>query len=105
MKKLAQEKQLRRTQRLKILATLVLAVTFLLAAVQLLVSNRLANLGVQIEEERAKAESLSSQNRLLEEELRQKESLANISQKAKELGFVETKSIYYLVPQIPVAMK
>ena len=105
MKKLAQEKQLRRTQRLKILATLVLAVTFLLAAVQLLVSNRLANLGVQIEEESAKAESLSSQNRLLEEELRQKESLANISQKAKELGFVETKSIYYLVPQIPVAMK
>lgn len=77
----------------------------LLGALQLIVSNRLANLGVKIEEENARIESIAAQNRLLEEKLGEKESLIDISQKAKELGFVEAKSIYYIVPQIPVAMK
>lgn len=78
---------------------------FFLAALQLLVSNRLANLGEEIEKERRITETLIAQNRILEEELRQRESLVYLTQEAQKLGFVEAKSYYYLVPQIPVAMK
>lgn len=78
---------------------------FVLGMAQLIVSNRLANLGVKLEEEAMRTELMTAENRLLEEDLRQKESLINISQAAKELGLAEAKSIYYLVPQVPVAMK
>lgn len=81
----------------------VVALIFLGGAAQLVVSNRLANLGEQIEIDRAKTDTLALENQLLEEEVRSKESLSAISQEAKELGFVDAKSVYYLVPQIPVA--
>lgn len=105
MKKLEQEKLDARNRRLRLATAFVSITVLLLGALQIVVSNRLANLGAKIEEENAKIDLLTAENRLLEEELRQKESLANISQKAKELGFVDAKSIYYLVPQVPVAMK
>lgn len=105
MRKFEREKQLHRSNQLKFSATIVVLMVLLLGAAQLIVSNRLANLGVEIEKENAKTELLTAENRLLEEELRQQESLIAISQKATELGFIEAKSIYYLVPQVPVAMK
>lgn len=105
MKKLAREKQFKRRSRLKLAVTLIFFVVFLLAAAQLLVSNRLADLGEEIEQETRQTESFIAENRILEEEIRQRESLANITEEAKKLGFVETKTVYYLVPQVPVAMK
>lgn len=105
MKKLQREKQLGRNRRLRWTVSLVTMLVFVLGMAQLIVSNRLANLGVKIEEEAMRTELMTAENRLLEEDLRQKESLINISQAAKELGLAEAKSIYYLVPQVPVAMK
>lgn len=105
MKKLQREKQLGRNRRLRWTVSLVTMLVFVLGMAQLIVSNRLANLGVKLEEEAMRTELMTAENRLLEEDLRQKESLINISQAAKELGLAEAKSIYYLVPQVPVAMK
>ena len=105
MEKLQIEKQLKRSRRLRWTMNLAVMLVFLLGMVQLFVSNRLADLGEDIEREKLKTESLSLENRLLEEQLRQRESLVNVAEEAKKLGFIEVKSIYYLVPQIPVAMK
>jgi len=105
MKKLEKERQFRKIKRLKWLIGLIVIVILSLAAAQLVVSNRLADLGEEIEIEKSQTETLASENRILAEELSQKESLSNITEEAKVLGFVEGKSIYYLVPQIPVAMK
>ena len=105
MKKIEKERQWRRRRRLgRIMSLVFLAVVFL-ATAQLIVSNRLANLGQEIEKEKEQTEVLILENSIMEEKIRQKESLVDISEKAKELGFVETKSVYYLTPQIPVAMK
>lgn len=90
---------------MKALLILVLIAVLLSAAAQLFVSNRLSDLGEEIEQEKRQTEALIAENRILEEELRQQESLSNIAEEAKKLGFVEAKSVYYLVPQIPVAMK
>ncbi|MDP3998000.1 MAG: hypothetical protein Q8P89_00080 [bacterium] len=105
MKKLQIEKQLRKNRRLRWTMSLAVILVFVLGMVQLIVSNRLSDLGEEIETEKVKTESLTLENRLLEEQLRQKESLINVSEEAKKLGFIEAKSIYYLIPQIPVAMK
>lgn len=105
MKKLAKEKQTKRRFRLKTAVVLIFFVVFILAAAQLMVSNRLADLGEEIEQETKQTESFIAENRILEEEIRQRESLAAITEEAKKIGFVETKTVYYLVPQVPVAMK
>lgn len=105
MKKLAKEKQTKRRSRLKTAVVLIFFVVFILAAAQLMVSNRLADLGEEIEQETKQTESFIAENRILDEEIRQRESLAAITEEAKKIGFVETKTVYYLVPQVPVAMK
>lgn len=105
MKKLEKEKQFRRRHRLKMVLVIIFGLVLFLAGAKLFVSNRLSNLGQEIEKENRKAQVLIAENRILDEEIRQKESLVNLSEKAKELGFVEPKLIFYLVPQIPVAMK
>lgn len=105
MKKLAKEKQIKRRSRLKTAVVLIFFVVFILAAAQLMVSNRLADLGEEIEQETKQTESFIAENRILDEEIRQRESLAAITEEAKKIGFVETKTVYYLVPQVPVAMK
>lgn len=105
MKRLEKEKQFRKHKRLRLMMSFILAIIFLLASAQFFVSNRLSDLGKIIEEENSKAAALIAENRLLGEEINQKESLITLTSEAKKLGFIETKSIYYLVPQIPVAMK
>ena len=104
MKKLNHEKQLQKRQRLGLLMLFIWILIGSLAVAQLFISNRLTDLGEKIDKEKKMTDLLIAENRLLEEELREKESLSNISLEAQKLGFAEVKSIYYLVPQIPVAM-
>lgn len=105
MKKLRKEKQFKRQKRLRLTISFVVGMVIFMATAQLFVSNRLASLGQEIEKEKQKTEALGLENRILQEQIGQQESLINISAKAQELGFVEAESVYYLVPQIPVAMK
>ena len=92
-------------RRSRLLLIFVIIFVAFLGIVQLFLSNRLSNLGENLEQEKVKMEELIAENQRLERELGEKESLIVIAEEAKRFGFEKIDSVYYLVPQIPVAMK
>ncbi len=92
-------------RKAKLLLTIIIIFVVILGVAQVFLSNRLATLGEDLEQENLKTESLIAANQLLEQELREKESLIAIADEAKKLGFEKIASVYYLTPQVPVAMK
>jgi len=82
----------------------VALLVLVLALVQLFISYRLATAGEIVSQLELKADQIKQKNVLLEEEISRQGSLAQISQKAQEQGFVKNSQVLYLTPEIPVAM-
>ena len=96
------KKCLHKKPKLMILVSLILLI---LVSVQLIVSHHLATLGGKLRQLEIKTVQLEQENRLLAEKISGSGSLARISLKAQELGFVRTTAVLHLTPQIPVALK
>jgi len=95
-------------QKIKIqkhqLTFIVITLVLILSLVQLLISHRLATTGEVVKKLEIRASQVEKENAFLEEEISQKGSLSEVSQKAEQLGLVRTSSILYLTSQIPVAL-
>jgi len=86
------------------LTFIVIILVLILSLVQLLISHRLATTGEVVKKLEVRASQIEQENAFLEEEISQKGSLSEVSQKAEQLGLVRTSSILYLTSQIPVAL-
>lgn len=84
---------------------LLLGVVVILATAQLLVSHYLATWGEKVADFEEKAMILEQENQFLSQKINSVASLAEIAQKAEELGFVRSTKIVHLTSQIPVALK
>lgn len=72
--------------------------------VQVVISNRLSTTGIELEKIQSEVAKYKKENTLLEEKVLEASSLINVSQKAKSLGFVESKSQIYLTSPLPLAL-
>lgn len=87
------------------LSFIIGSLVLILAIIQLVVAHRLATLGGVINLCENKAIQLEQENLKMAEEISQAGSLAKISFRAEELGFVRANKVVHLTPQIPVALK
>lgn len=86
------------------LTFVVASLVLILSLIQLLISHRLATTGEVVKELETKAAQVEQENAIFKEEISQKGSLTEVSQKAEQLGLVRTSSVFYLTSQIPVAL-
>lgn len=71
---------------------------------QVVASNRLSTTGIELEKIQSELAKYKKENAILEEKVLAASSLMNISKKAKELGFVESKSQVYINNPLPLAL-
>lgn len=76
-----------------------------LAIVQVGASSKLSTTGIELENLQAQINTYKKENTILEEKVLEAQSLTNVSKKAKELGFVQSKSQIYLFAPLPLALK
>jgi Tfp pilus assembly protein PilN len=99
-------KEIKEKKKRKIKFTpILLGIVVLLAAAQLLVSHYLATWGEKVANFEEKALQLEQANQVLSQQINAVASLAEITKKAEELGFVRSTKIVHLTSQIPVALK
>ena len=83
---------------------LVFAVV-LLSIVKTFVSNNVSTAGVVLGDTQEKLSTLKTQNAILSQKLYEISSLTSISQRAKDLGYVDGKTSYVLNSKLPIAAK
>lgn len=77
----------------------------LLLLVQVYVSNRLANTGVEVAEIEREIEELVEENEMFRQKTASASSLLTLKERAHHLGFVKPTAPVYLSRDIPVALK
>lgn len=75
-----------------------------LSIVQVGASSKLSTTGIELEKLQAQINKYKKENMLLEEEVLEASALINVLKKAKELGFVQSKSQIYLFNPLPFAL-
>jgi len=86
------------------LPILIIVLVIALALVQLFITNRLSTAGGSIKEMEIQASRLEDKNEQLRQDVNRFGSLRRISQEAEKAGFVANSQLFYLTPEIPVAM-
>ncbi len=76
-----------------------------LSTVQVGTSSKLSTTGIELEKLQAQINQYKKENMILEEKVLEASALINVSKKAKELGFVQSKSQIYLSNPLPFALK
>ena len=71
---------------------------------QVLISNRLSTTGIELQKIQSEIARYKKENTLIKEKVLEASSLLKVSQKAKTLGFVESKSQIYLSDPLPLAL-
>lgn len=84
---------------------LIIALVTILAAVELLVSHRLATTGEAVRELDLQAEKLSQENQLLRESIASQGSLLDLATRATEIGLTRTNQIVSYTSEVPVALR
>ncbi len=69
---------------------------FVLALVQIWVSNTLVSYGEKFNQLSSLEQSLKTENQILENEIAKRASLTNLATKSAELGFSKVESIQYI---------
>jgi cell division protein FtsL len=88
----------------------ILIITFFIISIislwitQVVISNRLSTTGIELEKIQSEIAKYKKENTLMKEKVLEASSLLNVSQKAKALGFVESKSQVYLSDPLPLAL-
>lgn len=75
-----------------------------LSTVQVGTSSKLSTTGIELEKLQAQINKYKKENMILEEKVLEASALINVSKKAKELGFVQSRSQIYLSRPIPFAL-
>ena len=76
-----------------------------LVVVQVAVSNKISTAGIELENLQAQTFKIKKENTILEDKVLEASSIINLSNKAKELGFVSVKSNIYISNPLPLALK
>ena len=88
-----------------LLIFILIFVVVLLSIVKTFVSNNIATSGVVLSNTQQKLSLLKTQNAILAQKLYTLSSLTEISQKAKNLGYIDGKTSYVLNDRLPIAAK
>lgn len=83
----------------------IITLVAVLAAVELLVSHRLATAGETVRELDLQAEKLSQENQLLRESVASQGSLLDLAARATEIGLTRTSKIVSYTSEVPVALR
>jgi len=84
---------------------LITGLILILAGFQLVITHSLANTGGKLRQWEEKTDLLEQKNRILTEEINHLGSLSRIASEAQKLGLVKNSKVFYLTPQIPVALE
>ncbi len=76
----------------------------ILSTVQVGTSSKLSTTGIELEKLQAQINKYKKENMILEEKVLEASALINVSKKAKDLGFVQSKSQIYLSNPLPFAL-
>jgi len=95
----------RNEAKTSIFVLVVIAGVLILAAVQLVISHRLATTGSRIRHLEEQTHQLQAANQQLREELGRVASLSKIAVKAEQLGLQREPDVVYLPSQVSVALK
>lgn len=68
------------------------------------ISNKFSTEGIELESIQGQIAQYHKQNTLLQEKILEAEALTNLSKKAEQLGFVESKKQIYLTEPLPLAL-
>ena len=88
----------------------LLIITFFIISIislwttQVVISNRLSTTGIELQKIQSEIAKYKKENTLIKEKVLETSSLLGVSQKAKALGFVESKSQVYLSNPLPLAL-
>ncbi len=83
---------------------IVIGITVLLLVLEVAASNRLSTAGLTLDKLEGQKQTLTEENKVLEREIAAFSSLGLVSQKATELGFVKSQTMY-ITSEYPVALK
>ncbi|RJR15544.1 hypothetical protein C4579_01875 [Candidatus Microgenomates bacterium] len=86
------------------LPRLLTIISVVLMVLQVIVSNRLANMGLQISQTDTEIQSITQENTDLRQKIASASSLLTLEEKAQELGFVIPSQPVYLSKDLPVAL-
>lgn len=75
-----------------------------LSIAQVGASSKLSTTGIELEDMQSQISKYKKENMILEEKVLEASALINVSRKANELGFVESKSQIYLSNGLPFAL-
>lgn len=75
-----------------------------LSTVQVGTSSKLSTTGMELEKLQAQINKYKKENMVLEEKVLEDSALISVSKKAKDLGFIQSKSQIYLSSPIPFAL-
>lgn len=81
---------------------IIIGLTVILLLLQVLVANRLTNVGLSLRDFDDQEQRLSEENEILERKIATFSSLTQIAKRATEMGFAPAKT-YYLSPEFSVA--
>ncbi len=84
------------------LTKIIVGLTIILLLLQVVVANRLTNVGLSLTELDSQQQQLNEENELLQRKIATFSSLTQIAQRASELGFAPAHA-YYLAPEFSVA--
>lgn len=76
-----------------------------LGIAQISMANQISTTGAELADLQREVDIYERENTVLEEELLQASSFTNIAEKAKKLGFVESKTQVSLTAPLPLALK
>ncbi len=87
-----------------IILTLILVIVAL-SVVKIFISNNVSTSGVVLVKIQEELDKYKFENSIIAEKLYTMTSLTNISNKARTLGYIDSKSDFVLSKQLPVAIK
>ena len=85
--------------------TFLIGIIIFLSVVQVMVSSRLSTTGAEIGKLQEEIKKYEKENSILSENLLLTTSLTTIASNAAEIGFIETKSQFFLTTPLPLAVK
>lgn len=84
---------------------LLIFVVLILSVIRIFVLNNISTSGVELARTQDKVNKYKFENSIIAEELYLLSSLTNVSKKAYDLGYIDSKSDFVVNKQIPVAIK
>ncbi len=87
-----------------IISSLVFIVV-VLSVLRVALVNSISTTGIELASLEKETKEYKKQNEVLKEQYLQASSFTNIEEKAKQLGFVESKTQVYLSEPLPLALK